>query len=41
MTAQAHQMDSVVGVIVNDDVVPQHFDPAVDQQVHLPLDVLH
>jgi len=41
LTAQAHQMDSVVGVIVNDDVLPQHFDPAVDQQVHLPLDVLH
>ena len=41
LTAQAHQIDSVVGVILNDDALPPHFDPAVDQQVHLPLDVLH
>ena len=34
----AHQIDSVVGVIVNDDAVPPHFDPAVDQQV---LDLPH
>jgi hypothetical protein len=41
LVAQAHQIDSVVGVILNDDALPPHFDPAVDQQVHLPLDVLH
>jgi hypothetical protein len=41
LTAQAHQIDSVVGVILNDDALPPQFDPAVDQQVHLPLDVLH
>jgi hypothetical protein len=41
LTAQSHQIDSVVGVILNDDALPPHFDPVVDQQVHLPLDVLH
>jgi hypothetical protein len=41
LTAQPHQVDTVTGTIVNDDAVPPHFDPAVDQQVHQPLDGLH
>jgi hypothetical protein len=40
LTAQVHQVDTGTGTIVNDDPLPQGFDPAVDQQVHLPLEVL-
>lgn len=37
LTPQPHQIDTVVGVIAHDEVLPVGFDPSIDQQVHQPL----
>jgi hypothetical protein len=40
LTAQPHQIDMVVGVITYDELLPLGFDPAIDQQIHQPLNSL-
>jgi hypothetical protein len=41
LVAQPQQIDTVVGLITHDEVLPVNFDPAIDQQVHQPLPTLH